>query len=67
MTDQHEVSTFDGAIIGPRPQHFRIDGNKVKTLDDVKKIINALRIIVSPDYCAHNDLKHLLTDIQEDN
>lgn len=66
MTNQHEFLPPGAVLI--HPPYFIIDGNKIKTLDDVKKIINHLGIIVKPNSCAYNDLKHLLlTDTQENN
>ena len=65
MTEQHVQ--FDPGHIIINPSLKRIDGNKIKSLDDVKKIVNFLNFQFSDNFPGIDDLKHLLTDTQEDN
>jgi len=44
-------------------ERHRVDGDKIETVEDVAKIIDALDIRVAPDHDAFEDLKPYLSEI----
>jgi len=44
----------------------RIDGDKIESIEDVQKIIDALDIRVAPDHDYYEDLKPFLSEIPEE-
>lgn len=48
-------------------ERHRVDGNKIETIEDVAKIIDALDIRLAPDDEAFEELKPYLTEIDDNN
>jgi len=47
-------------------ERHKIDGDKIETVEDVAKIIDALDIRLAPDHEAFEKLKPYLTEIDDD-
>lgn len=45
-------------------ERHRVDGDKIETVEDVAKIIDALDIRVAPDNDAFEELEPYLTEIE---
>ena len=58
------ATTLDrGGLI---PTCHRFDFDKVKTIDDIKLLLEVSQLIVYDNYEGFNDIKHLLADVIED-
>lgn len=44
------------------PRSHQIDGSKIKTIEDIAIIIDAMQIIVSDNYEKFDEIKHLLKE-----
>lgn len=46
---------------------FKIDGDKINSVEDVAQIIDALDIRLAPDHEAFDQLEPYLTNVKEEN
>ena len=46
-------------------ERHKVDGEKIKTVEDVAKIIEALDIRLAPDHESFEELEPYLTEIEE--
>lgn len=47
-------------------ERHRVDGDKIETIEDVSKIIDALDIRLAPDHEAFEELEPYLTEVEDD-
>lgn len=57
-----ESSDYPNGISLTFPRGYKIDFDKVKTIDDIKLLLEAVDITVFPQYHRYDEIKHLLKE-----